>query len=220
MKRITILIMASLILLLAVSCGSSESGPNELVHDPGELITDWNAALLLLEEGNRRYVTDSGMERDTNAEDRDVLSSGQQPFAVIVTCSDSRVPPEIYFDQKLGDIFVIRNAGNIADRTALGSIEYAAEHLHAPLVVVVGHSQCGAVGGALSGGEFSENLQTIIDEISPNIAPGSNLQDAIRANIESMSERIKQNEIIKKMGTTVIGAHYNITTGQVEFIRP
>ena len=105
MYLLVITSMLASLLFLAASCrnGDGESGQNsgraELVHEPGELISDWNAALMLLEEGNRWYVADSGIARDANAEDRDVLSSGQQPFAVIVTCSDSRVSPEIYFDR-------------------------------------------------------------------------------------------------------------------------
>ena len=137
----------------------------------------------------------------------------------IVTCADSRVVPEIYFDQRLGDIFVIRNAGNIADTAVLGSIEYAVEHLKAPLVVVVGHSSCGAVTGALGhSGEFPENLQTIINTIKLAIEGKENLDDAIHANIKYVAAQIKDNEIVHEMGATVLGAHYDITTGKVSFM--
>jgi carbonic anhydrase len=173
-------------------------------------------ALRFLEEGNKRYLEGRTLER-TNAEDRAILKDGQNPFAVIVTCSDSRVSPEIYFDQKLGDIFVIRNAGNIADATALGSLEYAVEHLRVPLVVVVGHSACGAVNGALSGGEFSANLQTIINAIRPAIESDDNLDDAIRTNIMYNVGLIRANETVRQAGATVMGAHYDIETGEINF---
>ncbi|MCL2182698.1 MAG: carbonic anhydrase [Chitinispirillia bacterium] len=174
------------------------------------------------------------MTRNTNAADRDVLKSGQKPFAVVITCADSRVPPEIYFDQKLGDIFVIRNAGNIASTTALGSIEYAVEHLHSPLVVVVGHSSCGAVGGAFAAkgehkgehkeeheGEHAappaENLQIILNTISPVIANSGTPDEGIHANIAHVVESIKSNKIVEHVKATVIGAYYNIESGEVSF---
>ena len=185
------------------------------IHNPAELVGDWQTALRYLENGNKRYLENRGIKRDTNAPDRGILKDGQKPFAIIVTCSDSRVSPEIYFDQKLGDIFVIRNAGNIADTATLGSIEYAVEHLKAPLVVVVGHSRCGAVTGAKNGGEYPENLQTIINAISPAIKDSETLEDAIHANIDHVVKRIRENKIVKQMGAAVIGAYYDIESGEV-----
>jgi carbonic anhydrase len=112
------------------------------MSSPAELIEDAGSALQLLKEGNERYVKGKLVAKNSYAADR-ILSNGQKPFAVILTCSDSRAVPEIFFDQKLGDIFTIRNAGNIADTTALGSLEYAVEHFKAPLVVVIGRSNGG-----------------------------------------------------------------------------
>ena len=197
-----------------IGCGS-----NAKIHTPAESVKTWEAALQYLTDGNKRFVGNNGITRNTNKKDRDVLTKdGQKPFAVIITCADSRVAPEIYFDQKLGDIFVIRNAGNITDATVLGSIEYAVEHLHSPLVVVVGHSKCGAVTGALSAdGHFPHNLQTIIKTISGNISGISELDEAINKNINSTVDRIKENEIVKEENAKVIGAHYNIETGVVTF---
>ncbi|MCL1852847.1 MAG: hypothetical protein FWF88_07425 [Peptococcaceae bacterium] len=117
-------------------------------YNPGLLARDWKRALCVLKEGNRRFVCNQTLHRDTSEQGRLILADGQQPIAVVVTCSDSRVSPEIFFDQTLGDIFVVRNAGNIADDTALGAIEYAVKYLRAPLVVVVGHNHCGAVAAA------------------------------------------------------------------------
>ena len=226
---------AALLLLSVTACSgggnsNGENGENDAhgegngaevesvnLHNPNEQVTDWQVALEYLEDGNKRFVEDKTMARDTNAKDRNILKNGQKPFAVIVTCSDSRVAPEIYFDQKLGDIFVIRNAGNIADKTALGSIEYAVEHLEAPLVVVVGHSSCGAVTGALNGGEFPENLESIIETIEPDIEDSADVDEAVRKNIEYTVDQIKENEIVEHMEATVIGAYYDIATGEVVF---
>ena len=102
-------------------------------------------AIELLKAGNARFISGALSPKEDYAEDRKRLAEGQHPFAVVLCCSDSRVAPEIIFDQKLGDLFVIRNAGNVVDDDVLGSIEYAVEHLGTPLVVVLGHSCCGAV---------------------------------------------------------------------------
>jgi len=186
-------------------------------HDPGEQVSDWRTSLAYLKAGNKRYMENRAMKRNTTETDRAVLKSAQKPFAVVVTCSDSRLSPEIIFDQKLGDIFVIRNAGNIVDTTTLGSVEYAIEHLKVPLVVVMGHDSCGAVNGAYSSGEYSENLQTIIDSIRPVIGNCENLDAAIRRNAGNSVVLIKDNEIVRQMGATVMSAHHNIGTGEVTF---
>jgi len=202
--------------LAACSSANTNLDPGR-IHNPGEQIDDWQSALRFLEDGNNRYLENRSMKRDRNVEDRATFNEGQNPFAVILTCSDSRVSPEIYFDQKPGSIFVIRNAGNIADTTALGSLEFAVEHLNVPLVVVVGHSACGAVAGSLGGGEFSDNLQSIINAIKPAIEHSENIEDAIHANISYTVERIKLNPVVTNMGAIVIGAHYDIETGEVVF---
>jgi carbonic anhydrase len=189
------------------------------VHKPDEAVRNWETAQNYLKEGNERFVSNKLMSRRSNEKDRNILKEGQKPFVVIVTCSDSRVSPEIYFDQKLGDIFVIRNAGNIADATALGSIEYAIEHLHVPLVVVVGHSSCGAVNAAYSAGDdsqgYSDNLQSILDKIALFVKSADNVNKAIDANISSVTVQISQNRVVRDSGAKVVGAHYNIETGVV-----
>ncbi|MCL2096971.1 MAG: carbonic anhydrase [Oscillospiraceae bacterium] len=216
MKKIIFIIAAALVLITG-ACGENAAVNNSIVHDPAEQITDPQEALNLLREGNKRYIENKTITRETNAEDREILKDGQQPFAVIVTCSDSRVSPEIYFDQKHGDIFVVRNAGNIADYSALGSIEYAVEHLRAPLVVVVGHSRCGAVGGAFSGGEYSENLQAVIGDIASVIKDAENIDEAIYANIDGVCKIIEENKVVAETGAVVLGAYYNIESGEVIF---
>jgi carbonic anhydrase len=203
-----------------------------IFHKPDQLVGSWPAAQRFLTEGNQRFVNNQTITRDSNDEDRKILQDGQKPFAVIVTCSDSRVAPEIYFDQKLGDIFVIRNAGNIADKTTLGSIEYAVGHLHTPLVVVVGHGKCGAVtaafqqlqqsdgqaGSQSGGGEHTYCcLNSILDQIRPGIKD-KNIDDAINDNINNTVTTIKNNEIVISTGAKVLGANYNIATGKITWI--
>jgi len=221
-ERVVILAtVACFLSFFAIGCEENNAKPNAEtqtnVHNPGEAVSDWQVALQYLKAGNKRYIENQTITRNTNAKDREILKDGQKPFAVVITCADSRVSPEIYFDQKLGDLFVIRNAGNIADSTVLGSIEYAVEHLKAPLVVVVGHSHCGAVTGALKGGEFPENLQTIMNAICPAIKDLKTLDEAIHANIANVVKKIKENKIVEHTGATVIGAYYNIETGEVLF---
>src|SRR5439155_1280302 len=107
-------------------------------------------ALERLKAGNTRFAADKSNPKNIGKDRRAVLAKGQHPFAVVLTCADSRVAPELVFDQGLGDLFVLRVAGNIADPFVLGSIEYAVEHLHTPLIVVLGHESCGAVAAALT----------------------------------------------------------------------
>src|SRR5438105_3479472 len=112
------------------------------------------AALDRLKDGNGRFAADKPAARKTDAKRRAELAAGQHPFAVVLTCADSRVAPELVFDAGLGELFVLRVAGNIADPAVVGSIEYAVEHLHTPLIVVLGHESCGAVAAALDGAKL------------------------------------------------------------------
>lgn len=189
-----------------------------ILHNPAEAITEAEVAIELLKEGNRRYVSGNLSNKTSFSKDREVLNKGQKPFAVIICCSDSRVAPEIFFDQKLGDLFVIRNAGNVIDTTALGSIEYAVEHLHSPLVVVCGHSKCGAVTAAYQGGHLPANIKSITDRIQPAIHKGGDLDKVIHHNVGIMVEIVKADEIIQHLGTKVIGAYYDINTGEVTWL--
>lgn len=185
------------------------------IHNPAEKITDAAAALRFLMEGNQRYLTHQPSPKDTYAQDREVLAGGQKPFAVVLCCSDSRVAPEIFFDQRLGDIFVIRNAGNIVDQTTLGSLEYAVEHLGTPLVVVCGHSQCGAVTAACQGGHLPANIQSIADHIQPACEQGGSVDDVIRRHVQGMMEAVRADAIVQAFGTAVCGAYYDIHSGEV-----
>ena len=187
------------------------------IHQPTELISDPEVALQMLKEGNERFLKGKLTAKTDYKEERDALDNEQDPFAVILTCSDSRVAPEIFFDQKLGDIFVIRNAGNVADTEALGSIEYAIEHLKTKLVVVCGHRHCGAVTAACSGGDFSPNVKRIVDIIMPAVKKGGDLDKVIHNHVEIMVEKVKSDVIVKHLGVKVVGAYYDIHSGEVEW---
>ena len=196
-------------------------------------------ALERLRAGNARFVAGeaAGHGSDYRAR-REQLRERQAPFAVVVCCSDSRVPAEIVFDQGLGDLFVIRVAGNVVSSTQLGSIEYAAAKLGVRLVVVLGHSRCGAVGaalGAVRDGEEpgSENLRRIIDAMRPAaqrvVADAGNrghdeLVDAIvRENVRDALETIGNGsgivrQLVGEDGLELVGAEYSLATGAVEFL--
>ena len=195
-------------------------------------------ALERLREGNRRFV--SGMRRNatlTNQTRRSELAAGQEPFAIILGCSDSRVPAEIVFDQGLGDLFVIRVAGNIVASSQIGSVEFAAERFGTPLVVVLGHSRCGAVLATLEElmrprEKQSRNLRSIVDRIRPSVEgllatelrhdSEALVRHAVRANIRASANQVRHGsevleELIQKGRVLVVGAEYSLETGVVDF---
>ncbi|MCP4344273.1 MAG: carbonic anhydrase [Desulfobacterales bacterium] len=184
-------------------------------------------ALKRLKDGNQRYVEQKLTHPNQTAERRAELSGGQSPYAVILGCSDSRVPPEVIFDQGMGDLFVIRVAGNIADDVVLGSIEYAAEHLHAPLIVVMGHSKCGAVSAVASGAELDGHLpslgkiiQPAVDKVKGNA--GDLVTNAVKTNAEMTADLLRTSEpvlsnLVKAGKVDVVTAYYDLDTGICEF---
>lgn len=174
-------------------------------------------ALKLLKEGNARFISGNLVPKDHYAEDRMKLSQGQRPFAVVLCCSDSRVVPEILFDQQLGDLFVIRNAGNVVDEDVLGSVEYAVEHLESPLVVVLGHSCCGAVTATCQGGELPGHLVDIAKRIRPSISTDCCVNDNARRHAERMAQLIRENPIVEHLKVAVVAAFYDIASGMVEW---
>jgi carbonic anhydrase len=191
---------------------------NVKMHRPTEHIEDADEALRLLKEGNERYVRGELVRKDNYAADRKILSEGQKPFAVILTCSDSRAAPEIFFDQKLGDIFTIRNAGNVADTVSQGSLEYAVKHLQTKLVVVIGHSSCGAVTAAHSGGRLPPNIEYIVSKIKPALEKGGDVDEVIHTHVRLTVDLLRQNEIVKEEEAAVVGAYYDIHTGIVSWL--
>lgn len=195
-------------------------------------------ALKRLQEGNQRFVSDlENSQAHINQNRRNELTTGQEPFAAILGCSDSRVPVELIFDQGLGDLFVIRVAGNIVAPSQVGSIEFAAEAFGTRLVVVLGHSMCGAVQATLNELERpselrSPNLRSIVDHIRPSVGTlmETELRDnrselvrqAVRANIRASANHLRHGskfleQQIRDAGLMVVGAEYSLETGQVEF---
>jgi carbonic anhydrase len=195
-------------------------------------------ALERLRDGNRRFVAEV-RSRDTLASQarRSEVVAGQEPFAIILGCSDSRVPAEIVFDQGLGDLFVIRVAGNIVAPSQIGSVEFAAARYGTRLVVVLGHSQCGAILATLEELQRptknqSRNLHAIVDRVRPSVEAllGTALRhdhdalvhDAVRANVRVSASHLRHGsevleELIQKEGLVVVGAEYSLETGLVEF---
>jgi carbonic anhydrase len=195
-------------------------------------------ALQRLRDGNRRFVSNvRGSDKYLNLSGRAELPDKQEPFAIILGCSDARVPAEIVFDQGLGDLFVIRVAGNIVAPSQVGSVEFAAERFGTRLVVVLGHSQCGAILATLEqlqrpSENQSRNLNAIVDRVRPSVEGllHTNLRDdmdglvreAVRANIRASVDHLRHGsrvleQLIEEDGLVVVGAEYSLDTGVVDF---
>ncbi len=180
-------------------------------------------SLQRLVEGNKRYVHERLLNPNRSAERREELKSDQNPFAIVVGCSDSRVTPEILFDQGLGDIFVVRVAGNVMGPLGVASVEYAVEVLGAPLIFVLGHENCGAVQAALSRkpddiAPISNKIEKAVKEHSlPN---ETGLEGAIKANVRAVVEQLQQEkplaDLIAKGKLGVVGGYYNLESGKIE----
>jgi len=187
-------------------------------------------ALRRLVEGNQRYAASQSTDLNESAARRAALTGGQSPFATIFSCVDSRVPPELVFDQGLGDLFDVRTAGHVVGDMELGSIEYAAEHLHTPLVVVMGHQKCGAVTAAADGGAAAGHLPSLIALIRPAIdaarsRPGDLIDNAVRINVENVVRQVRESTpvlsaLVAHGELTVVGAVYSLDTGKVEWLTP
>ncbi len=179
-----------------------------------------------LETGNQRFVADklAGDLQDNSR--RVALTEGQSPFAIVLSCADSRVVPELAFDTGLGELFVVRVAGNIANSSSIASIEYAVAHLGTSVVVVMGHESCGAVTAAIGGGDNGYNLNHLLSHIAPAIAAcgeGASVAQVVKKNAELNAEELKNRSLI--IGNAVVSgkvsivpAYYNLSTGKVNFI--
>jgi carbonic anhydrase len=195
-------------------------------------------ALERLREGNLRFAANiRGSDAFVSHTRRAELAAGQQPFAIILGCSDSRVPAEIVFDQGLGDLFVIRVAGNIVAPSQVGSVEFSAARYFTRLVVVLGHSQCGAILATLEelltpSENQSHNLRAIVDRVRPSVESllhtdlrhdsDALVREAVRANIRASVDHLRHGsqvleELIQREGLLVVGAEYSLETGVVEF---
>jgi carbonic anhydrase len=189
--------------------------------------TPADAALARLLEGNHRYVKHRLHHPDESIARRNELVNGQHPFAVVLGCADSRVAPELLFDQGLGDLFVIRIAGNIVDDAVLGSIEYGVEHLGARLVLVLGHEKCGAVSAAIEGGKPSGHLGVLFGAIQPSVeetanSPGDRVHNCVIANARRVANQLRESAPILKeyasKGVKVVAADYVLDTGVVNLL--
>lgn len=189
-------------------------------------------ALRRLRDGNQRFVQQAATRLHQDADRRQEVAAGQHPFAIVLGCADSRVPPEVIFDQGLGDLFVIRVAGEVASAEVIGSIEYAVDHLGCRAILVLGHKRCGAVEAALApdAGASEENLNQLIHQIAPALrtidrsAPDA-LDAAVIANAESVAQtlimRSKLLQVEAQKGVIVVEpARYDLDSGTVEFLKP
>jgi len=185
-------------------------------------------ALLLLKEGNRRYRTSHLVHPHQSAQRRIEISRGQHPFAQILSCSDSRVAPEIIFDEGLGDLFVVRVAGNIVDDAVEATLEYGAKHLHVPLIVVLGHRRCGAVTAAVHAEKVQDHILSLLDAIFPAVQatrgkPGDPIDNAVRANVSNAVDLLRNSwptlgPVSKSGAIQIVGAIYNLESGDVEWL--
>lgn len=185
-------------------------------------------ALQRLMEGNARFVAGKATHPHQDGDRRAEIAQSQKPFAVVLTCADSRVPPEILFDQGLGDIFVLRVAGNVADDDVQASIEYAVEHLGTNLIVVLGHERCGAVKAAVAGGELPGHLPGLIDRIKPAVASskemaGDALDNAVSANARLAATQLRASRpllqpLVTQGSLAVVAARVDLDTGTVAIL--
>jgi carbonic anhydrase len=209
----------------------------DFIRNAGPAIAAAETALERLRLGNERFREGRLLHRHESAHWRNHLVEGQQPFATILGCADSRIPPELIFDQGFGDLFVIRVAGNIVAASQIGSVEFAAERFHTPLVVVLGHSRCGAVLATLE--ELmrpretqSRNLRAIVDRVRPSVEAllatelrhdeEALVRHAVRANVSVSAAHLRHgSEIleqrIQRRELQVVGAEYSLETGAVDF---
>lgn len=217
-----------LVLVLALAAPAPAAGPGPGISP--------DAALKMLEEGNARFVSGKPEHPHQNKARRvETATQGQTPFATILACSDSRSPVELIFDQGLGDLFVVRVAGNVAGVDETASIEYAAEHLHTPLLVVMGHTKCGAVTAVVEKAPLKGSLLSLAAKIKPAVfrtqAAHRDLKGdalialAIKANVQqAMTDLLRRSRIVKNLvksgNLQVVGAIYDLESGKVEWLGP
>ncbi len=198
----------------------------------GESAVTPDHALKNLKEGNERFVSGKSQNPRRDAKRRaETVSGGQHPFAIILSCADSREPVEILFDQGIGDLFVVRVAGNVADVDELGTMEYGADHLGSPLIVVLGHSKCGAVTAVVKGEHVHGNIPQLVDNIIPaarkvkdkGVTGDAAIPEAIKANVmQSIEDTFMNSEILRGRVAAgklkIVGAVYDLEKGAIEWL--
>lgn len=213
----------------ALSACARGSAPDDAAASPLPRPKTADEALERLLASNRRFAEGGATRSDRSPARRRAVAEGQEPWAVVLGCIDSRVPPEIVFDQGLGDLFVVRSAGQVIDDAVLGSIEFGVAEFRVPLVVVLGHQRCGAVVAAAElaeqAGDAHGAVQTIVDAIEPALEEaeategGDLIDEAVRANVASQVERLEGSSVVgplaSKGDTRIVGAYYSLDTGRV-----
>ncbi len=213
---------SALAILFAVTATLTGSG-----HQVESNVTP-DSVISELKTGNAHHVRHQYQHpHDTLVRQRELVG-GQHPHAEILSCADSRVPPEIVFDQGLGDLFVVRVAGNVASDTELGSLEYGAEHLHIPLLVVLGHENCGAVTAAVQAGNTEGHISALINLLKPAVdrsrgMPGDPVANAVRINVEMVVQQLRSStpilsELVAHGKLKIIGGVYSLETGEVTWL--
>lgn len=207
--------------------------PGMLLASEGESRRDPDEVWKDMMAGNRRYSTAKPLRPHQAGPRRAELTRGQHPPVVILSCSDSRVPPEIVFDEGLGDMFVVRVAGNVVDDDVMGSIEYAVEHLGSSLIVVMGHQSCGAVKAVVDGGVAEGHILTLVNHIVPVVAemkkkadgcsdPKALLDAAVSANVRQSVKQLGEDEALAKFVAAhkikIMGARYQLDSGRVQVV--
>ena len=215
--------------LTAVSIALAACAPAQVnVESP---VANSDEALQRLLEGNQRYVANKSTDLNESQSRRVEVAKGQSPFATIFSCVDSRVPPELIFDRGLGDLFVIRTAGQVIDNAVLGSLEFGVAELKIPLLMVLGHEKCGAVKAAVEAVENNATAEAEINWLVDGIRPaveaaktqsGDLLDNAVKANVSLTVERLKGSSILSEAveigEVKIVGARYDLDTGVVEVI--
>jgi carbonic anhydrase len=213
---------------LVAGCGTSGGSapnPTPLIEGP---VAGPDEALQRLVDGNKRFVAMQVRHPNESTVRLGEVAKGQKPFAAILSCSDSRVPPELIFDRGLGDVFVVRSAGNIADPVAIGSLEYAVAHLKVSLVMVLGHERCGAVDAALSGEEEPSFITYVVQGVRPAVdstkdQTGDKLENAVQANVRLQAETLKTKSSLLAQAAAsgairIVGGRYDLDNGELTLL--
>lgn len=216
MKKILSLMIVVSMIVLSVGCSNNKK---DKLATTAENTTD---AIQRLVDGNKEYIkSENNVAKLTSEIRTETSEKGQKPYAVVVTCSDSRVPPEHIFSAGIGELFVIRTAGDVVADYEIGSVEYGVEHLGAKVVLVLGHTGCGAVKATLDGGAEGK-IETITDEIHSAIGDEKDLEKCIELNVKSTEKELCEDEVIgekiKSGELKVIGGIYDIATGEVKLL--